>query len=72
MTNITHNKDRAARLAEYRRIYPLLEAENKTARDRRVATLAAVTYGTVRQWNMTSPYRVPSWEKIELLRAALK
>lgn len=61
--------DRAARLAEFRRLFAALPGPRKADRIRQACAMADVKEITVRQWAMATPPRVPSHHIIELWKA---
>lgn len=61
--------DRTKRLAEFRTLFAALPGPRNVDRIRQVCTMAHVAEGTVRQWLMAEPPRVPSTQVLALLRA---
>lgn len=62
--------DQKARKAEFDRLFALMPGRNNTERLLEVCKAAVVKPGTVRQWRMSIPPRVPSKQVLELLRRA--
>lgn len=62
--------DQQARKTEFDRLFPLLAGRNNTERLRTLCLVADVKPGTVRQWRMEQPHRVPSAQVIKLMRYA--
>ena len=64
--------DQKQRKAEFDRLFAQMPGRNNTERLRAVCAAAVVQQGTVRQWRMSIPPRVPSKQVLELMRRAAK
>lgn len=63
--------EQRARKAEFDRLFQLMPGKNNTVRMRNVCLAADVKPGTVRQWRMNKPHRVPSEQALKLMRLAV-
>jgi hypothetical protein len=61
--------DRMARAAEFRTLFEALPGPTNARRVEQVAERTGASTGTIRQWLMAEPYRVPSEQMLRLLRA---
>lgn len=64
-------EDQQARKAEFDQLFDKLPGRNNTERLRTLCLVADVKPGTVRQWRMEQPHRVPSPQVIKLMRLFL-
>ncbi|HET8695559.1 MAG TPA: hypothetical protein VFM33_12875 [Aquabacterium sp.] len=67
----TLTDDQRRRHAEFNALFARMPGRNNTERLRNVCVAADVKPGTVRQWRMTNPHRVPSEQVLKLMRLAI-
>ena len=81
MTNTTAPRpsDREARLARYKELFALIpvpdgtnKSDIKTLRRKTVIQVTQIKAGTLNQWHMRKPHRVPSWAVLRLIENHIK
>lgn len=70
-TDESMTDDQKARKAEFDRLFPMMPGRNNAERLKAVCAAAIVKPGTVRQWRMANPPRVPPERTLEMIRRHL-